>query len=268
MTPHHENPERRKLDASIEVPGTPEQVWEAIATGPGITAWFMPTEVEEHEGGTVRMDHGPAIQSSGVVSAWERPHRFAYEEDWQPTEAAGSHRIATEFLVEARAGGTCVVRVVMSGFGDGDDWDRAMESFQGGWETALEGLRLYLAHFPGQHASSIAVSGATKGGVPDEIWRSFTAALGLDAPDEGERAGTAGPGVPAFAGTVERAQERMLTLVLDEPAPGIGFLGVGGPADEVFTIVRAQLFGDGASAVAAREQPAWRAWMDEHFPSG
>jgi len=263
MTSQH-----RRLEASIEVPGTPEQVWEAIATGPGITAWFMPTEVEEREGGTIRMDHGPAIQSTSVVSAWERPHRFAYEEEWQPTEEAGGQPIATEFLVEARAGGTCVVRVVMSGFGDGDEWDRAMESFTSGWETALEGLRLYLAHFPGQHASSIAVSGATKNGSPDEIWRSFTEALGLADAAEGARAGTSGPGVPAFAGTVERAAERMLTLVLDEPARGVGLLGVGGPADEVFTIVRAQLFGDGADAVAAREQPAWRAWMDEHFPSG
>jgi uncharacterized protein YndB with AHSA1/START domain len=263
MTSQH-----RRLEASIEVPGTPEQVWEAIATGPGITAWFMPTEVEEHEGGAVRMDHGPAVQSTAVVSAWERPHRFAYEEEWQPTEEAGGHRIATEFLVEARGGGTCVVRVVMSGFGEGDDWDRAMESFRGGWETALEGLRLYLAHFPGQHASPIAVSGVTKDGSPDEIWQSFTAALGLGEAAEGQHAATKGPGVPAFSGRVERVEERMLTLVLDEPAPGVGFLGVGGPADDVFTIVRAQLFGEGADAVAAREQPAWKAWMDEHFPSG
>jgi hypothetical protein len=27
------------------------------------------------------------------------------------------------------------------------------------------------------------------------------------------------------------------------------------------------LFGDEASAVAAREAPRWRAWMDEHFPT-
>ena len=259
--------EHRRLEAAIEVPGTPEQVWEAIATGPGITAWFMPTEVEEHEGGAVRMDHGPAVQSTAVVSAWDRPQRFAYEEEWQPAQAPGGPRIATEFLVEARAGGTCVVRVVMSGFGEGDDWDRAMESFTSGWQTALESLRLYLAHFPGQHASPIAVSGATRNASPDEIWQSFTHALGLAEAAEGGRAATRGPGVPAFAGTVERAEERMLTLVLEEPAPGLGFLGVGGPADEVFTIVRAQLFGEGAEAVAAREQPAWRAWMDEHFPS-
>jgi uncharacterized protein YndB with AHSA1/START domain len=29
------------FENTIEVPGTPEQVWEAIATGPGTEAWFV-----------------------------------------------------------------------------------------------------------------------------------------------------------------------------------------------------------------------------------
>ena len=35
---------RRYVQAEVEVPGTPEQVWQAIATGPGISSWFVPTE--------------------------------------------------------------------------------------------------------------------------------------------------------------------------------------------------------------------------------
>ena len=34
--------DRREIRLEVEVPGTPEQVWEAIATGPGITSWFVP----------------------------------------------------------------------------------------------------------------------------------------------------------------------------------------------------------------------------------
>ena len=44
-------PAMRSVAVEVEVPGTPEEVWQAIATGPGITAWFVPTEVEEREGG-------------------------------------------------------------------------------------------------------------------------------------------------------------------------------------------------------------------------
>jgi uncharacterized protein YndB with AHSA1/START domain len=35
-------PEPRTIELEVEVPGTPEQVWEAIATGQGIAAWFVP----------------------------------------------------------------------------------------------------------------------------------------------------------------------------------------------------------------------------------
>jgi uncharacterized protein YndB with AHSA1/START domain len=266
-TPDDKTPDPRRLEVEVEVPGTPEQVWEAIATGPGISAWFMPTEVDEHEGGTVKMDHGPAMESSAVVSAWERPRRFAYEEEFQPTEDAAPERIATEFLVEASSGDTCVVRVVMSGFGSGADWDRAMESFEPGWRQALESLRLYLTHFPGRRCASIAAMGSTSGSV-DRVWPALTGALGLSGATAGDRAATSGPGVPTLAGRVERADEGMITLLLDEPAPGLGLIGAGGPGEEVFTVVRAQLFGEAAPAVAARDEPAWRAWMDEHFPSG
>ena len=37
---------RRSVQVEVEVPGTPEQVWQAIATGPGVSAWFVPTEVD------------------------------------------------------------------------------------------------------------------------------------------------------------------------------------------------------------------------------
>ena len=30
---------RRSVQVEVEVPGTPEQVWQAIATGPGVGAW-------------------------------------------------------------------------------------------------------------------------------------------------------------------------------------------------------------------------------------
>ena len=41
---------RRSVQVEVEVPGTPEEVWQAIATGPGISSWFVPTTFEEHDG--------------------------------------------------------------------------------------------------------------------------------------------------------------------------------------------------------------------------
>ena len=42
----------RSIELEVEVQGTPEEVWRAIATGPGISSWYVPHVVEEREGGT------------------------------------------------------------------------------------------------------------------------------------------------------------------------------------------------------------------------
>ena len=47
---------RRSVQVEVEVPGTPEEVWQAIATGPGVSSWFVPTEFEERDGKPVAAD--------------------------------------------------------------------------------------------------------------------------------------------------------------------------------------------------------------------
>lgn len=141
----------RTIELTVEVPGTPEQVWAAIATGPGITAWMHPTEVEEREGGTFTYDMGAGVpnadvNNSGVVTGWEPSRRFAQRSHWQPASGdLPAVELATEWLVEARSGDTCVVRMVMSGFGSGADWDNEVEGMTGGLAASLRGLRSYLA---------------------------------------------------------------------------------------------------------------------------
>ena len=256
---------RRSVEAEIEVPGTPEQVWEAIATGPGISAWFVPTEVGERHGGEIAQHHGADMDQTGTVTAWEPPHRFAWETEWQPTPAASLERTAVEFLVEARAGGSCVVRVVNSGFGSGADWDRAVESIRQGWPSALDNLRLYLTYFPGQHAASFA-AGHEATGTADDAWRALAGAVGLGEALAGERL-TAQADAPRLAGTVERVDERQLVLRIDEPGTGFAFLGAGAPGERPYAFVRAYLYGDDAPTLAARAGTDWQAWLDRRFSS-
>lgn len=136
----------RTIDLETEVPGTPEQVWEAIATGPGVTAWLHHTEIEERDGGRYAFDMGNGLNDSGVVSAWEPPRRFATSGVyWEPAEGGPAAQLATEWLIEARDGGTCIVRVVMSGFGSGTAWDNELEGMTQGMREALDSLRSHLA---------------------------------------------------------------------------------------------------------------------------
>ena len=93
---------RRSIQVEVEVPGTPEEVWQAIATGPGISAWFVPTEIEERDGKPVaaKLTFGPGMESHSVVTVWDPPRVFAREADgWAP----GSPPIAIFFFKQKTA---------------------------------------------------------------------------------------------------------------------------------------------------------------------
>jgi uncharacterized protein YndB with AHSA1/START domain len=253
----------RSIELEVEVPGTPEQVWQAIATGPGITSWFVPTEVEERTGGAIAFHLGPGADSSGIVTAWEPPHRLAYEErEWSP----GALPLATEMLVEARSGGTCLVRIVSSLFTSRADWDDQLESMKTGWPPFLRVLRLYLAHFAGQRCSPIQLSGSSAG-PQERAWSALMSALRVAEVAEGARASTAGSGAPPLSGIVEHRAARELLLRLDEPGPGAALAFVYDMGEQAAVSLHLHLYGVDAAAVAAREGGSWQEWMERSFPA-
>src|SRR4051812_9142520 len=101
-----------RADAAVDA--TPTEVWDAIATGPGISTWFIGrTEIDN---GTVRTAFGDGWIPAGTITTAEKPHRFAYG-----TEPAPDGRfIAYEFLIEGNDKSATVLRTVTSGFLPGD----------------------------------------------------------------------------------------------------------------------------------------------------
>src|SRR5690554_5601081 len=165
----------RYIQAEVEVPGSPEEVWRAIATGRGISSWFVPTTSEERPGGTTVSSFGPGMDSAGTIREWNPPHSFLVKSE------GGPGTIATEWIVEARAGGTCTVRVVHRWFADSDDWDGEFEAHAYGWATTFfRMLRLYLTHFAGQRCSTVDLAAFSTRPGPD-TWRSITSGLDIDA---------------------------------------------------------------------------------------
>ena len=151
-----------RAEYARELAATPEEVWAAIATADGISAWMVPARLDPRPGGEVSFDHG-GFRSNGVVTDYAPHRRFAYEEPWPMTddmrewvadtaghevtdeELAAISPIATEFLIEAASGGSCVLRVVMSAYGSGADWENEYFSeMTAGWGTVPFG--------PDQHA--------------------------------------------------------------------------------------------------------------------
>src|SRR5262245_36516245 len=138
---------RRSIQVEVEVPGTPEEVWRAIATGPGVSAWFVPTTFKDEAGKPVSltMSFGPGMDAEAQITEWNPPYRCAATGDLGP----GSPPMATEWIVEAKAGGTCIVRVVHSLFASTDDWDNQLASTELGWPGFFKILTIYMTHLRG-----------------------------------------------------------------------------------------------------------------------
>ncbi len=256
---------RRWVQVEVEVPGTPEEVWQAIATGPGISSWFVPAEFEERDGKPValKLNFGPGMESRSVVTAWDPPRMFAKEADgWIP----GSPPIATEWSVEARGGGICVVRIVHSLFASADDWDNQLEATESGWSAFLSTLRIYLTHFRGQR-SALMQRMAPAAGTEAEAWETLTAALGLKGFSVGQR-WTAPADVPAISGVAEYVSHCPYDalLRLDNPGPGVAALGAVNFGGQSMVALNLYLYGDQAAGTVAHETPLWEAWIQKRFP--
>jgi hypothetical protein len=91
---------RRYVQAEVQVPGTPEEVWQAIATGPGISSWFVRTEVEKGSDGVpvkVRSHFGPgtSMDSLATVTAVVGPLGLSGAVEGQQVESrTGAPRFA------------------------------------------------------------------------------------------------------------------------------------------------------------------------------
>lgn len=249
--------DRRAIELEIEVPGTPEEVWRAIATGPGISSWYVPHDVEEREGGAAMASfgEGPEMQIPGRVAVWEPPHRIVFD------GGEGVGGLAFEWLVEARDQGTCVVRLVNSGFGDGEPWDDQYDAMTEGWQLFLSNLRLHMEHFAGRTATSMLPSVMWAGPRAD-AWQALTTGLGLPgAPTVGDHIATTGD-VPTLGGTVLVSDTWRLALLVDSPAPGTAFLAVEGDGDAVGVSVWTYLYDDEGAHAVDRDRPRWTAWLE------
>lgn len=156
--------EGRRLEKEVVLSATPEEVWEAIATGPGITAWFGLMPIEPRVG---------AESPFGSVTAWEPRRRFAA----RGAEAEDGSTEAFEFLIEAREGGGTVLRFVHSGF-HGDNWETEYEFASRGWAMYFHTLDQYLTYFPSRAATFIEAEGP-QASAQEKAWTVLLRGLGL-----------------------------------------------------------------------------------------
>ena len=260
------DPAARLTSAEVVVPGSPEQVWEAIATDAGPAAWLFTAEIEPREGGAVVIRREPyTSDATATVTAWDPPHRFAYEE---PIEAGSSAPpLATEFLVEARAGSTCIVRVVSGLHDHGEGWEDLVEGAGEGWRMALTLLRSYLTHFAGQRASHLDLICGTGRPLDHrcEVFADLMRMLDLTDRKAGDPF-RAPDHAPPLAGLVEHLDDRYAVLHASSPCPALIAMSTLPMDGRTLTVnVAGRLYGPDAHSVAQRELPRWDAWLSDRF---
>ena len=236
----------------VQIDATPEQVWEAIATGPGIDAWFMGrSQVEPGERGAVRTDMGSFVMES-TVTAWNPLKRFAYRSN----DAEDGRFIAYEFLIEGREKSSSVLRLVASGFLPGDDWEAEYDAMMKGGQLYFRTLVAYLTYFPGRMATPVTAFGPP---VADweRAWTVLGGALGLtDSPTVGDPVRFIPDALAPIDGVVDFVNPHALGVRTDDALYRFirGFHGPMVVGHHIFRDVDQQRTGQ-----------AWQAWLTRLF---
>ncbi|MEO3924037.1 SRPBCC domain-containing protein [Micromonosporaceae bacterium B7E4] len=243
-----------ELRKEIELAATPEQVWAAIATGPGIDSWFMGhTEVDPREGGRNAFTMAGQTEEA-TVTAWEPGKRFGYGTEPGPDGTF----MAIEYLIEGRDQGSTVLHLVQSGV-LGDNWESEYEAMQAGWDMYLGTLAAYVRHFPGRHGSTVAAfrPGA---GEPDQVWAAVAGAFGISGQiTEGAPARLTLDGLPPVEGVVDLTGLPTYFGVRTDDAL-YRFLHSGTDRGSVLVLGH-HLFG--ADVDQARAERAWQDWVTQ-----
>ena len=234
-------------------------MWRAVATGPGISSWYVPHTVEERADGVGTASFGPEpeMQITGRVAVWEPPRRVVFD------GGEGVDGLAFEWIVEPRGDDSCAVRLVNSGFGTGPEHDAHREGMTEGWRLFMLNLRLHLEHFAGRTATAVLPM-ALWAGPREAAWEALSSGLGIPAdPALGERLEVTAADAPELAGTVVDVNPRWIALLLDRPAPGTAFLAVEGDGEAVTVSIWSYLYGPDGAAAATRDDPRWRQWLND-----
>jgi len=236
-----------------EIDATPDEVWDAISSGPGLDSWFMgDNEVERRQGGhwSSVVD---AFHMESTVTTWQPPTRLVTE---SPTEADGS-RHTFEYELEPRGAGT-TIRWHHSGFLGSEHWEAEYEGMSEGDPIYFDKLVEYLTYFRGRTAVPVDVF---LPGPADKAaaFAAILKALGIDHEVAlGEPVSITPSGLPPADGVVDVRTETFLGIRTDDAM--LRFMHVDWNS---MVAIGHHLFDPGTDPEQATT--AWRTWLSEVF---
>jgi uncharacterized protein YndB with AHSA1/START domain len=238
-----------EIRREVELPATPDEVWDAVATGAGTAAWLFPS------GGDPEPRVGGKAPDGSTVTAWDPPNHFAVR-----YEGEDGFFNALEFVIEGRQGGTTVLRYAHSGIIT-DDWDNQYDAANQHTDFYLHTLGQYLEHFKGRAATYV---GEVPGGInapassaQPGAFDTLRSALGLGGGVAvGDAVRIEPQGVEALDGVVDYVHANFLGIrTADSLYRFYGRNAFGMPVG-----MQIHAFGDGVDKDAT--QAAWQEWLN------
>ena len=118
------------------ISGKPEDVYYAVSTSQGWRDWLADAAYfRATPGGSFHLSWDTGWYASGTVETMEKPNKIVLT--WSGKDAPGATQVAISL---EPAGESTLVKVVQSGFGEGEQWGASREMAAGGWATGLENL--------------------------------------------------------------------------------------------------------------------------------
>lgn len=119
----------RVLVLEMTIPAPRAEVWKAFATSEGLSTWLFPNATVDLRPGGDWLVHFPGGSTGGGTIVSFEPEKdlvvSALAPDKFPTVRA--QRTRAEFQFEAKGDNATVVRLIQTGWKDGEEWTKAYE---------------------------------------------------------------------------------------------------------------------------------------------
>lgn len=194
------------LTRKIVLEATAAEVWDKVATGPGLSSWWVPHEVVPRKGGVARADFGGGTIAEGRIRTYEPGKRIVYGGEAAAQDVGGEPKKldespTLEFSISQKGGPEDFADAPFTGIGDVRGHRRrpgrprtvlnfrqngfveeGQEVFEEGWDFFFYNLTQYFTHFRGRTALT-ATALVLHQRSPREGFDVLSKALGIDDPD-------------------------------------------------------------------------------------